>query len=211
MASAQDMINALARKIRVMEQQHAKILQTYEEFVQACENQPRSITEEIDSIPGRRIFYNLSDRLDFTATDDGTRAQPLTFLVSQDGPYVMTHYPLVCWLPNAPAGATNFGQWSPVASWPLPTQEAANQDQINISYELLDGGSQRNFQNEAAAPVFSRPDNLAPLPVPTLFSPNTTIQFIPTFEDILFNAGAGTPTTGGELVVTLPGYRIVNL
>lgn len=211
MASAQEMMNALARKVRVMEQQHSKILQTYEEFVQACENQPRSITEEIDSIPGRRIFYNLSDRLDFDINVDGLRGNPLTFLVSQDGPYVMTHYPLVAWLPNAPAGATNFGQWSPVSSWPLPTQEAAAQDQINLSYELLDGGSQRNFQNEASAPIFSRPDNMAPLPVPTLFSPNTTIQFIPTFEDILFNTGAGTPTTGGELVVTLPGYRIVNL
>ena len=211
MASDREVLQSLFRKVRQMEAQHNRMVQTYEEFVQACENQPRSITEEIDSIPGRRIFYNLSDRLAFNINDDGTRGQPLTFNVSQDGPYVMTHYPLVAWLPNAPVGATNFGQWSPVASWPLPDQDKANIDRIDLSYELLDGGSQRNFQNEAAAPIFSRPDNMAPLPVPTLFSPNTTIQFIPTFEDIFFSGSPGTPTTGGALVVTLPGYRIVNL
>lgn len=172
---------------------------------------PRSITEEIDSLPGRRIFYNLSGRQSFTAAQLGTRADAISFFVSQDGPFVMTHYPLVAWKPNLPTTATNLGQWSPPTSWPLPVQQAADQDSINLSYEFFDGGSQRAFNNEVAAPLFSRPDNLAPLPVPTLFAPNANIQFIPTYEDIFFDGTAAVPTTGGQLVVTLPGYRIVNL
>lgn len=171
----------------------------------------RSITEEIDSIPGRRIFYTLSDRISFTADEDGLRGEPLLFQVSQDGPFIMTHYPVVAWKPNAPENATNFGQWSPIGSWPLPTQQAgANQDRIDISYEVVDGGNQRNFQNEAVGPAVSRPDNLVPLPVPTLWSPNSVIQFFPTYENILFGAPA-VPATGGELWVGLCGYRIVNM
>lgn len=172
---------------------------------------PRSITEEIDSLPGRRIFYNLSGRQSFTAAQLGTRADAISFFVSQDGPFVMTHYPLVAWKPNLPTTATNLGKWSPPTSWPLPLQQNANQDNIDLSYEFFDGGSQRAFNNEVAAPLFSRPDNLAPLPVPTLFAPNANIQFIPTYEDIFFDAVAAVPSTGGQLVVTLPGYRIVNL
>ena len=107
--------------------------------------------------------------------------------------------------------ATNLGKWSPPTSWPLPLQQNVVQDNIDLSYEFFDGGSQRAFNNEVAAPLFSRPDNLAPLPVPTLFAPNANIQFIPTYEDIFFDAIAAVPATGGQLVVTLPGYRIVNL
>lgn len=174
-------------------------------------SRPKSITEEIDSIAGRRIFYTLSDRINFVAADEGLRGQPLTMLVSQDGPFVATHYPIAAWKPNAPDSATNFGQWSAVSSWPLPTQQNNSVDYINLSYEVVDGGNQRNFQNEAIGPMFSRPDNLVPLPVPTLFSPNSTIQVFPTYEDIFFDGDASTPTTGGELWVAFPGYRIVNL
>lgn len=208
-------LNALVRRLlarqKMMEEQHKKIVEAYDDLREAFEQRPRSITEEIDSIPGRRIFYSLSDRIDFTIAEDGRRGEPLNFLVSQDGPFIMTHYPLVIWKPNSPAGATRFGQWSPVYSWPLATQQAADQDRIDLSYEIIDGGSQRNFQNEAAAPIFSRPDYLAPLPVPTLFAPNTVIQFFPTYENILFDPDPATPTDGGQLVVSLPGYRIVNL
>jgi hypothetical protein len=172
---------------------------------------PRSITEEIDALPGRRIFYNLSGRQSFTIAQLNTRADAISFFVSQDGPFVMTHYPLVAWKPNLPSTADNLGQWSPPTSWPLPLQQATEQDNINLSYEFFDGGSQRAFNNEVAAPLFSRPDNLAPLPVPTLFAPNANIQFIPTYEDIFFDGTPNVPTTGGQLVVTLPGYRIVNL
>lgn len=202
-------LRALAAKTKQLESQNRLILDKYESFIKACEDQPRSITQEIDSIPGRRIFYTLSERQNFTATQDGTRGVPLTFNVSQDGPFIATHYPLAIWKPNAPDTATNFGAWRPVSTWPLPDQ-VLDTDLIDLSYEVVDSGSQRNFQNEAVGPIFSRPDNLIPLPVPTLFAPNTVIQFFPTFERILFNT-AGTATTGGELCVGFPGYRIVNL
>jgi len=177
----------------------------------ASEDGPRSITEEIDALPGRRIFYNLSGRQSFTIAQLAQRNEPVSFTVSQDGPFVMTHYPLVMWKPNLPSTADNLGKWSPVASWPVPVQQETNQDSINLSYEFFDGGAQRAFNNELAAPLFSRPDNLAPLPVPTLFAPNANVQFFPTYEDIEFAAGATVATTGGQLVVTLPGYRIVQL
>jgi len=208
-------LEAVLRRIidkqKSIEEQHNRVLMKYEEFVKACEEQPRSITAEIDSIPGRRIFYTLGDRLTFTSAQDGLRGTPLSFLISQDGPFIATHYPFAIWKPNAPATATNFGQWSPVSSWPLPTQQSATPDRIDLSYEVVDSGSQRNFQNEAVGPIFSRPDNLIPLPVPTLFSPNTVIQFFPTFEDIFFDGAAAVPATGGELYVGFPGYRVVNM
>lgn len=211
MGQLEEVIRKLVGRQKLLDQQNRQILDKYDELVKACQDQPRSITQEIDSIPGRRIFYNLSDRASFTIAQNGTRAQPLTFLISQDGAFIATHYPLVMWKPNTPSNATNFGQWSPVSSWPLPTQQSTNQDRIDLSYEIVDSGSQRNFQNEAAGPLFSRPDNMVPLPVPTLFSPNTTIQFFPTFEDIFFDPDSAVVTTGGELVVTIPGYRIVNM
>lgn len=207
----EQIVGMLVRRQRAMEEQHKAVLDKYEELIRACENQPQSITKEIDALNGRRIFYNLVDRTTFTAAQDGLRGAPLTFLISQDGAFIATHYPLVMWKPNAPTNATNFGAWSPVGSWPLPTQQQTNCDIIDLSYEVVDSGSQRNFQNEAAGPVFSRPDNLIPLPVPTLFSPATTIQFFPTFERIFFDPDSATPTTGGELVVTIPGYRVVNM
>lgn len=210
MAATEVMLRQVLAQLKAVKEENAQIRHDYKSFVEACENQPRSITEEIDSIPGRRIFYNLSAVQNFTIAQLGVRGANMNFLVSQDGPYIMTHYPLVIWKPNLPAGATNLGRWSPVTSWPLPTQQAAAQDRIDLSWEFVDAGSQRNFQNQTAAPLFSRPDNLAPLPVPTIFSPNTTIQFTPLYEDIFFGAPA-TPTTGGQLVVTLPGYRIANM
>lgn len=204
-------VRQLLNKQKTMEVQHQQVLDKYEELIKACEGQGHSITAEIDAIPGRRIFYNLTDRLPFTAAQNGLRGNPLTYNISQDGNFIATHYPLVMWKPNAPSTASNFGAWSPVGSWPLPAQQISTCDIIDLSYEVMDSGSQRNFQNEASAPVFSRPDNMVPLPVPTLFSPNSVIQFWPTFERIFFDPGATTPTTGGELVVTFPGYRIVNM
>jgi len=204
-------LNAGAARQRQTDAQLNAILSKYEEVLRACENQPRSISQEIDSIPGRRIFYTLGQVQTFDISLNGLRANALPFLVSQDGPFIATHYPLVIWRPSAPATATNLGQWSPVASWPLPTQQrGAQQDCIDLSYEVVDTGSQRNFQNLAVGPIFSRPDLLAPLPVPTLFAPNTTINFIPTYNRIFFGAPA-VPTTGGTLFVGFPGYRIVNM
>lgn len=178
---------------------------------------PRSITQEIDKIQGRRIFYNLNGVQDFSISDDGRRGQPINFLVSQDGPFIMTHFPMVSWLPTQPTTATNRGLWRPVCPYPLPAQASGgaapnnlNEDIISISYELIDGGSQRNFQNLPTPPVLSTPLNMVPLPVPTLWTPNSTIQFHPTYNRILFNNQVVAPTQG-QLVVALPGYRIVNM
>lgn len=202
---------AFIRKIVAEHRDMQGQLDRLQALLEEAASAPRSITEEIDALPGRRIVYSLVGRQEFDINQDGLRADPINFLVSQDGPFVMTHYPMVAWKPNSPAGATNFGQWSPISSWPLPAQQVADQDSINLSYELFDGGSQRAFQNEVVPPVLSRPDVLAPLPVPTLFAPNSNIQFFPTYEDIMFDADAATPADGGVLVVALPGYRIVNL
>jgi len=217
MAAVDPQLAALLRKLadkqKAMEDEQKKILDAYEDFIKACEDTPRSITQEIDSIPGRRIFYTLGDAISFTAAQNGLRGQPLSMLVSQDGPFIATHYPLAIWKPNDPDDATNFGAWSPVSSWPLPVQQVTNQDIIDLSYEVVDTGSQRNFQNQKVGPIFSRPDNLIPLPVPTLFAPNTTINIFPTYERIFFAAQeeGGVDTTGGELYMGFPGYRIVNL
>jgi len=178
--------------------------------------QARSITAEIDAIPGRRLYYAQVGSIAFTAADAARRGQPISSLVSQDGPFIQTHYPMAVWRPTQPATATMLGLWRPVSPWPVPLQftvagaQDGDTDMISISYEVQDSGSQRNFQNEAVPPVLSRPDNLVPLPVPTLFTPNTTIQFTPTYHRILFNNPV-VATTEGLLVVALPGYRVVNM
>jgi hypothetical protein len=209
-ARLQSYLSRIAGEHREIKRQLTEVTTEYRAFRKAIEDQPKSITYELDSIPGRRIFFNLSGTQDFTIAVDGQRAQPINFLVSQDGPYVQTHYPLAIWRPSAPATATQFGFWRPVSTWPLPDQ-VIDGDRIDLSYEFVSGGSQRNFQNLPAGPIFSRPDSLVPLPVPTLFAPNEVIQFIPTFEDITFDPGVGVPTTQGTLQITLPGYRIVNM
>jgi hypothetical protein len=170
---------------------------------------PRTIQEEIDAIPGRRLFYTLTGSVTFDTTVDGRTGTPVTLLVSQDGPFIMTHYPLFVWKPSLPTNATNFGIWRPTATWPLPDQ-VVDADIIDISYQFVDSGSQRNFQSAAVpAALSSTPDNMIPLPCPSLFTPNTSIQITPTYENILFSGS--TPPTQGTLVVSLPGYRIVNM
>lgn len=208
-ANLKAFLSRIAGEHREMKRQMGDIVSEYKAFRQAAENVPKSITSELDSIPGRRIFYNLSALQTFDVSLAGQRGQPMNFLVSQDGPFIMTHLPLVVWRPSAPSTATRFGNWRPVSTWPLPTQEVG-EDRIDLSYEFVSGGSQRNFQNLPAGPMFSRPDMMAPLSVPTLFTPNEVIQMIVTYEAITFAAG-GVPTTQGTLQVTLPGYRIVNM
>lgn len=198
-------INRALRQLASRQQQ----LDAQLKLLIAGEDQPRTPEEELDALPGRRIFYTLTGRQSFTLAQLGVRSDPVSFTISQDGPWVATHYPLVMWKPNLPANATNFGKWSPVCSWPLPVQQDSDQDGIDLSYEFFDGGSQRSFNNETAAPIFSRPDNLIKLPQSTLFAPNSNIQFFATHEAINFAAPA-VPTTGGELVISIPGYRIVN-
>jgi len=203
-------LSKVAGEQRAIKRHLEEVNVNYAAFIKACEDAPKSITQEIDSIPGRRIFYNAVGVQSFTTADAGQRGQPINFLVSQDGPFIQTHYPLVVWRPSAPSNATNFGVTRPVCSWPLPDQ-VIDGDRVDLSYEFVSGGSQRNFQNLPAGPLFSRPDNFAPLPVPTLFSPNETIQVFLTFESIAFDTTVAEPTTEGTLQVTLPGYRIVNM
>jgi len=204
----------LSKAIATLRSEQTAIKAKYDLILQMC-RRPPSVTEEIDQIAGRRIFYNLAGTGTFTTADNGQRGQQINMLVSQDGAFVQTHYPFVLWRPSAPATATNLDIWRPVAPSNLPTQALSagnfdlNEDIISISYEVVDGGSQRNFQNQAVAPILSRPDNLVPLPVPTLFTPNTTVQFIPTFNTIRFTAAI--PPTAGIIAVVLPGYRIVNM
>ena len=209
MSNIEVAIRQLLTGHRSMKAQLEKVQAQYADFIKSCESAPVSITQEIDAIQGRRIFYTQGADQDFTIAQNGLRASAMTSTISQDGPFVATHYPFAIWKPNAPSNATNFGAWRPVSTWPLPTQELSS-DFIDISYEVVDGGSQRNFQNQPVGPLLSRPDNLIPLPVPTMFAPNAVIQIFPTYERIAFNA-AGTATTGGNLYIGIPGYRIVNM
>lgn len=163
----------------------------------------------LDSIPGRRIYYTLVGSQLFDIDQQNTRGSSINMLVSQDGPFVQTHYPIVMWKPTLPASATRFGRWRSVYHGPLNTQQETR-EYISISYEITDGGSSRNFQNNAMPPLISTVEDMKKLPIPTLFVPNTTIQFTPTYEDIEFTVN-GTDTTEGSLVVAIPGYRIVSL
>ena len=173
-------------------------------------SRPMSITEEIDRIPGRRIFFTYIQVQFFDMTNNHADGQVITWKTSQDGPFIQTHYPLIMWRPTLPTTTTNLGIWRPVSSWPLPTQQIGT-DIIDISYQLSDQGSGRFFQDGAVpAGLLSRPDAILPLPVPTLFKPDTTIGMVITYNNILFN-GAEVPPTQGVAVVALPGYKIVNM
>ncbi len=190
--------------------QQSQVIKALQE---AITKRPRTLTEEIDSIPGRRIFYNLMGHDTFDITQLHVAGDGIAMSVSQDGPFIQTHYPLVMWLPSAPTNATNLGFWSPITSWPLPTQQVgANQDRIDLSYTLQDGGSQRAFQNEnVPGGLLSRPDLLIPLPAPTIWTPASIVLFTPIYENILFASGAAHATTEGSIRVAIPGYRIVNM
>lgn len=178
------------------------------QIIQQLQQKPTTVQEEIDSQPGRRIESFLTGEVTFTANDVGQRAQPIVIQVSQDGPFVMTHYPMVLWRPSAPSSATNFQRWRPVTSFPLPTQQVTT-DIIDIMYELNDGGAQRFMQNAPRGPAFSRPDNFVPCPIPTVWAPNAAIVFQPTYLSLTWNST--TPPTAGILHVDLVGYRITNL
>lgn len=201
----------ISAAIRVLDKRSAQlqsVIQQQASLIAELQSRPRTITEEIDQIPGRRIETVLSGEVIFDATDEGTRGNPIIIQVSQDGPFVMTHYPMALWRPTLPTNATNFERWRPVSSYPLPDQ-VVDTDIIDIMYEFQDGGSQRNFQNAPRSPLLSRPDNVIPCAVPTLWSPNSAIAFFPTYNS--FTWDSQVPPTQGTLHVDLIGYRIVNL
>ena len=160
---------------------------------------------------GRKQFFGLGGRAPFSSSDAGRQGQPIIMNISQDAPFVATHYPIVSWKPTLPAGTELFGMWRPVSSFPLPTQFAGagvdgNLDLVAISYEIQETGSGRQLQNEAVLPLLSRMDHLVPLPCQTVFSENSVVTFTPTFERILFNSP--TPPTNGQIAVLFPGYRL---
>ena len=168
---------------------------------------------EISRLEGRRIETRLTGSARFTATDEGQRGAPINIQISQDGPFIQTHYPLVLWRPSSPDAATLRGRWRPIASAHLNDQAVGNTaellDVIDITYEIVDGGSQRNFQNQASLPLLSRLDCLMPLPIKTMWAPAALIQFYPTYSAIQFTSAV--PPDEGELFVTIPGFRIVNM
>ncbi len=201
----------LSAAIRVLDKrsgQLTSLVQQQASLIAELQSRPRTITEEIDQIPGRRIETVLSGEVVFDVTDTGKRGNPILIQVSQDGPFVMTHYPMALWRPTLPTTATNFEKWRPVSSYPLPDQ-VVDTDIIDLMYELQDGGSQRNFQNAPRGPLLSRPDNVVPCAVPTLWSPNSAIAFYPTYNSLTWDSQV--PPTQGTLHVDLIGYRIVNL
>ncbi len=204
MADINASIQALNRRLN----QAVNVINQQQQALAQLMARPRTITEEIDRIPGRRIETIYSGEVTFTEDDVSRRANPILIQISQDGPFIMTHYPMVLWRPTAPTDATNLNRWRPVSSFPLPTQQVGT-DIIDIGYELQDGGSQRNFQNAMRGPVLSRPDNLVPCAVPTLWAPNAAIQFTPTYLSVTWDSA--DPPTQGTLHVDLIGYRIVNL
>jgi len=201
-------ISAALRILDKRSGQLTSVVQQQASLIAELQSRPRTITEEIDQIPGRRIETVLSGEVVFDITDEGKRGNPILIQVSQDGPFVMTHYPMALWRPTLPTTATNYERWRPVSTYPLPDQ-VVDTDIIDLLYEMQDGGSQRNFQNAPRGPLLSRPDNVIPCAVPTLWSPNSAIAFFPTYNKLTWDSVI--PPTQGTLHVDLIGYRIVNL
>lgn len=209
--SLEQNLSKLSAALRILDARSSKlqsIVQQQASMLAELSSRPRTITEEIDQIPGRRIETVLSGEVTFAATDEGTRGNPVMIQVSQDGPFVMTHYPMVLWRPTLPTNAANYQRWRPVSTYPLPDQ-VVDTDIIDLMYELQDGGAQRNFQNAPRGPLLSRPDNVIPCAVPTLWSPNAAIAFYPTYNSLTWDSSPAP--TQGTLHVDLIGYRIVNL
>lgn len=203
-----DQAAAIRRLAAHLSSVNGNLLAAMTELIKRMDRRPISPLEAIDALPGRRISYSYVAEVEFDIEDEGQAGTPAVFNVSQDGPFVMTHYPMVLWRPTAPDNATNFGRWRPVTSFPLPDQ-VYDTDVIDLSYQLVDGGSDRNMQNLPVGPIFSRPDNMMPLPMPVLYATAAQINFIPTYNQITFDGG--TPPTAGILHVALPGYKIANL
>lgn len=200
-----DQLAAALRNLQtVVKSQNTVIAQ----LQRALLSRPRTVQEEIDAIPGRRIEAALCGAVLFDANDEGNRGQPVIMQVPQDGPFIQTHYPMVLWRPVAPDDATNLERWRPVSTFPLPDQ-VVDTDIIDIMYEMQDGGNGRLFQNAPRGPLFSRPDNIVQVPVPTLWAPNTSLNLYPTYLSLTWDSA--TAPTQGELHVTIPGYHIVNL
>lgn len=197
---------AIGQLNKVIAQQQQDI-QTLAGMVQQLTSRPMSVVDEIDAIEGRRLEGTLTGEIEFSATDEGRQGAPIVFNVSADGPFIMTHYPLVLWRPSND-DAANYNRWRPVSTFPLPDQ-VVDTDIIDLMYELQDGGSGRLLQNAPRGPLFSRPDNIVPCAIPTQWPSNSVIKFTPTYLRFTWN-GDPAPTSG-VLHVDLIGYHIANL
>jgi hypothetical protein len=200
---------AFARQIATMQSQMSVMAAK----LQKVEERPMSVWDEINQIEGRRVDYVLSQDLSFTITQLGARSSGLSFQVSQDGPFIMTHYPMVSWWVNAPSNADNLGKYGAIGSWPLPTQQQGTSlDSININYEIYDSGSQRGLQTGVRSQgLLSYPGALMKMPQPVIFAAAAQIQFYCTFLDIDFATAPTNDSSGGNLHVDLVGFRCVNL
>src|SRR4051812_47449520 len=150
-----------AAAIRKLSQRSVALTNTLSQIandVATLKSRPMSISEAIDAIPGRRLETVLSGEVSFNANNEGNKGPPISIPISQDGPFIQTHYPLILWYPTAPDNTDNLNRWRSISSFPMPTQEIQG-DYLDIKYEIFDGGSQRNLQNEARGPILSRPDN----------------------------------------------------
>ena len=128
-------ISAALRILDKRSGQLQSVVQQQASLIAELQSRPRTITEEIDQIPGRRIETVLSGEVVFDITDEGKRGNPILIQVSQDGPFVMTHYPMALWRPTLPTTATNYERWRPVSTYPLPDQ-VVDTDIIDLLYEM---------------------------------------------------------------------------
>ena len=208
MGYSNDQLAGFIRGMNKRVNEQGALITHLNKVIQQLASRPRSVAEEIDAIPGRRIEAALCGSVLFDANDTGQRGQPIIMQVPQDGPFIQTHYPMLLWKPTAPENTPNLGRWRPVSTFPLPDQ-VVDTDIIDIMYEMQDGGNGRLFQNEPRGPLLSRPDNIVPVPIQTLWAPNTSVNLIPTYVSMTWDADPAV--TQGELHVTIPGYHIVNL
>lgn len=184
---------------------------TLQQQVNDLQQRPMTPEEEINAIPGRRVYFTMTQSQAFTsATANGSRGSAIAFPISADGVYIMTHFPQIVWKVTAPGNATNFGAWRPPYSWPLPLQDfISGDDVIDVSYELTDNGPTRNMQDNPVPGILSSsPGNLIKLPMPTRYEASSTITIVPTYERISLNS-SGTASTGGTLYISLIGYKII--
>lgn len=165
----------------IMEQTDGK----YPESDLPCWKLPTQHSKDIDAIPGRRVVYTMSGDLNIGPSRTMVSERVL-FSVNQDGPFILTHFPLFFWQASRQEGGS--GEWCETREW---------------SYHWLDASSQR-FMAAAEIKIFSRSDMLNPLPSAALFAPNSTIEISPVCDDL-------EQQSNGTLKVLLPGYRIVNM
>jgi hypothetical protein len=134
---------------------------------------------DIDSIPGRRMAYNMS--MDGTST----AGNHVDFLISQDGPFILTHFPILLWQYRE-----GTSRW---------VVSGSREDELGTFYLMSDESCQRMLTRNWIN-IYSQPHQLTPLPMSTLFVPNSMIRL---------NLHPPPPPEPVDYRCILPGYRIV--